>query len=219
MLERPIEDRLREEYLTLLPEIRLVADELETQGNHCLLPIKRKLRAYEQVVVGSRIKECESAIDALQRRQQWKTFDPNRASEYSLTQLKDLAGVQVLVFPRSRLGEVNKALLQRFPNWESDRITLTDPEDKTKRVLAEKYQGFCQASRRVCGEYQIVPMLLGLFWRVEHDVIYKPSPELRGIEPATEMKERIFAVYAALERFETAFDTMVQEGRDRRRHT
>ena len=46
-----------------MPKIRLVAEELEAEIRYCLLPISRRLKHYEQLVVESRIKECESAID------------------------------------------------------------------------------------------------------------------------------------------------------------
>lgn len=62
---RSIEDRLREEYFVLLPEIRRVTEQLEAEVRYHILPILRGLEQYEQVIVKSRIKECESALDAL----------------------------------------------------------------------------------------------------------------------------------------------------------
>ena len=38
MVERTIENRLREEYFKLLPEMRLVVEQLETEIRYCLLP-------------------------------------------------------------------------------------------------------------------------------------------------------------------------------------
>jgi hypothetical protein len=46
--KRTIEDRLREEYFQLLPEIRRVAGRLQTQINYQLLPISNALEPYEQ---------------------------------------------------------------------------------------------------------------------------------------------------------------------------
>ncbi len=57
MAERTVEDRLREEYFELLPAIKRVAEELETEVRHCLLPICSRLDQYEQLVITSRIKE------------------------------------------------------------------------------------------------------------------------------------------------------------------
>jgi ppGpp synthetase/RelA/SpoT-type nucleotidyltranferase len=73
--ERTIEDRLREEYFDLLPDVRRVLYELEADVMHCLVSISIRLDKYEKLVVTSRIKECESALDALRRRQANATFD------------------------------------------------------------------------------------------------------------------------------------------------
>src|SRR5689334_7959731 len=124
MAERTVEDRLREEYFELLPDIRRVAEQLETEVRHCLLPISSGLDQFEQLVITSRIKECESAVDALRRRQEGATFDRGRPEAYTLSSLKDLAGVRVSVFPRSLRNETNKALskLEPFSHWEPDPV-------------------------------------------------------------------------------------------------
>ena len=111
--ERTVEDRLREEYFDLLPDIRRVADELEAEVKHCLVPVSLRLDKYERLVVTSRVKECESALDSLRRRQEGATFDSGRPELYSLDNLKDLAGVRVLVFPRSRLAEADRPEAQK----------------------------------------------------------------------------------------------------------
>jgi ppGpp synthetase/RelA/SpoT-type nucleotidyltranferase len=82
---------LREEYFDLLPHIRRVADELEAEIKHCLIPVSRRLDKYERLVVTSRVKECESALDSLHRRQEGATFDSGRPELYSLDNLNDLA--------------------------------------------------------------------------------------------------------------------------------
>ena len=116
MPERTVEDRLREEYFTLLPDARRVVEELEAVARHCLLPVFGRLDKYERIAVTSRIKDCESAVDALRRRQESATFDPGRAESYTLTALNDLAGVRVLAFPRSRLIEADHDLREHFLN-------------------------------------------------------------------------------------------------------
>ena len=55
MVERTVEDCLREEYFELLPDIRHVADHLETEIRHCVLPIIHKLDKFEQLAVTSRM--------------------------------------------------------------------------------------------------------------------------------------------------------------------
>jgi hypothetical protein len=90
MSERTVEDRLREEYFDLLPQIRRVLVQLEGEIAWQVLPISRKLRPHEQLIVKSRVKQCDSALEALRRRQEGATFDLDRPELYTLTSLKDL---------------------------------------------------------------------------------------------------------------------------------
>ncbi len=206
MASRTVEDRLREEYFDLLPQIRRIAEYIEAVTKYHLLAISRDLRKFEQVVVRSRVKECESAVEALRRRQEGAIFDPDNAGNYTLKTLKDLAGVRVLAFPHQRLEEIDLALQKAFETWTSDPVLGEEGEQ-----LALKYWGHCPASGSIAGEYQIVPMLTGLFWDVEHSAIYKPSPELRGITRSLEMREPTADVLKALRQFEERFETLVQQ--------
>jgi ppGpp synthetase/RelA/SpoT-type nucleotidyltranferase len=211
MVERSVEDRLREEYFDLLPDIPRVAEHLEAKVKYCVLPISRKLDKYEQLMVTSRIKECESAIDALRRRPEaeGRTFDRTHPEKYTLTDLNDLAGVRVLAFPRSRLIEIDQELRQRFSGWEVDPVP---GYDKIDDPLAFKYYGYCEeASRKIRGEYQIVSMLTGLFWEVEHSAIYKPTPRLRGVARSPEMRQRTIEVQTALRAFEEEFEKQIRD--------
>ncbi len=207
MASRTIEDRLREEYFDLLPEIRKVAWHLDTEIRFNTLSILRSLNPYEQLVVKSRVKECESAIKALQRRQEGRIFDPDRPEDYSILNLPDLAGVRVLVFPRDRLIGVESHLHKCFEDWTPDPVL-----DEKGAVLAQKYRGHClETSGRIWAEYQVVPMLIGLFWEVEHSALYKPDPSLRGLAESTEMKRLKTDVELALMRFEAGFESFVRD--------
>lgn len=202
MANRSPEDRLRAEYFDLLPEIRRVTESLEAEVRYHILPVVQKLQPSEQIVIKSRVKECESAVDALRRRQEGSIFDPDQIDKYSLLDLRDLAGVRVLVFPRLRRAEINDALLRQFPGWNRDPFQ-NDPHE----TLGYKYSGMLKpASNRVRCEYQIVSMLLGLFWEVEHAAIYKPSPHLKGAIRGLAMQERTQEVVSALAAFEEEFE-------------
>lgn len=142
-------------------------------------------------------------VDAVRRRQEGATFDNDRPTRYSLTNLNDLAGVRVLVFPRKGLAEVEGALREIFASWTADPVTAEG------RVLALKYHGICEASECVRGEYQIVPMLTGLFWEVEHSAIYKPAPRLKGVIKSLAMQQRKNDVLEALKAFEDQFETLI----------
>lgn len=207
MVERTVEDRLREEYFELLPDIRHVTEYLETEIRHCVLPILRKLDRYEQLNVTSRIKACDSALDALRRHQEGATFNRDRPELYTLTDLNDLAGVRVLAFPRSRLAEIDGELRKQFPDWAADPVPGDDEDDEP---LAFKYCGFSEASTKVKGEFQIVSMLIGLFWEVEHSAIYKPAPQLKSVHRDFEMRERRGDVYQALRAFEETFERLIR---------
>jgi hypothetical protein len=148
--ERTVEDRLREEYFTLLPEIRRVADRLEAEIRYHVLPISGALERHERLAVKCRVKSCESALEKLRARQEGRAFQGDRPEIYTLTSLNDLAGVRVLAFPRGRLAEIDGRLLEVFPSWTSD------PVKDDGEVQALKYYGYCrQASDKVKGEYQI----------------------------------------------------------------
>jgi hypothetical protein len=76
-------------------------------------------------------------------------------------------------------------------------------------VLALKYHGYSSASERIRGEYQIVSMLTGLFWEVEHSAIYKPTPRLRGVARSLAMQQRSKDVSDALKAFEDEFKSLI----------
>ena len=202
---RTIEDRLREEYFDLLPEIRRVAGQLETEIRYKLLSISGKLGGYERLVVSSRVKDCESALRKLRGFQQPAMFDADRPELYTLTTLNDLAGVRVLVFPRRRIGEVDVALRRIF-HWEAD------PIHEDGEVLAFKYRGYSKASRKIKGEYQILSILTGLFWEVEHSAMYKPDARLRGVAKHHGMVARRTEVRQALKAFEDQFESLLSSG-------
>jgi ppGpp synthetase/RelA/SpoT-type nucleotidyltranferase len=84
-----------------------------------------RLDEYERLLVTSRVKECESALDSLRRRQEGATFDSGQPASYSLDSLNDLAGVRVLAFPHSRLKEADRKLRERFPLWTPDPVSAT----------------------------------------------------------------------------------------------
>lgn len=203
MQDRKPEDRLRQEYFDLLPDIRRVLWYLEAEIRYHTREVVQGLRRHEQLLVKSRVKECESAVKTLRDQQEGRTFDPDRLDSYSLSSLPDLAGVRVLVFPNSRLVEVDKALRSHFPMWTSKPVT-----NDSEEALAPKYYGHCEnVSDKVSGEYQIVPMLLGLFWEVEHSAMYK----FREVANSKDMQKQRANVEDALSNFEKEIDRFVRD--------
>lgn len=205
MNPRTIDDRLREEYFFLLPEVRKAKEQLEAEVRFNLVPILRSLNAHERFEVQSRIKECESAINALRRRQEASLFEDDQPEKYSLEQLRDLAGVRILVFPSGLLRRVDKKIRKNFHSWTADHVPGYSEGDD---IQAFKYFGFLSSEDRITCEIQIVPMLTGLFWKVEHEAIYKPKPELKNISRSLEMRERTQEVLNSLKAFEKTFEKL-----------
>ena len=202
---RAIEDRLREEYFQLLPDVRRVAEQLEAEARFHLLSVSRVLKPHERVVVRSRVKDCESALDSLRRRQPGATFDLDHPELYTLTHLNDLAGIRIMAFPRSRLSEIENVMRATFPIWTAD------PVEEHGELTAFTYYGYCKGvSDAIKGEYQIVSMLTGLFWEVEHSAMYKPSPDLKGVARSLAMQERYKDVLNALKAFEEEFEASLR---------
>ncbi|MCG8553798.1 MAG: hypothetical protein MJD61_00695 [Proteobacteria bacterium] len=207
MSARTVEDRLREQYADILPDVRRALTELEARVRYAIMPIALELKArYEQLVIRRRIKDCESAVAALRRRQEGKLFDPESSDDYSLVSLRDLAGLRVLVFPSGRIESVTSALSRVFPDWSEDHV-----RGEAENVIAHKFFGHCQGNDKIICEYQVVPMLVGLFWEVEHAAIYKPDQRLVGVTREPKMREKTQAVLAALTEFEVEFTALVEE--------
>jgi ppGpp synthetase/RelA/SpoT-type nucleotidyltranferase len=202
---RTIDDQLRSEYFDLLPHIRQVADEVETEVRYLLIPTMRGLESHEKIVVKSRVKDCESAIGALHRRPEYLELDDPICAPPSLRALKDLAGIRILAFPRRRVIEIDDALRERFSHWTADPVP---PIPGTANLLALKYHGFCGAHCLVQAEVQLISMLIGLFWEVEHGALFKPGERLRQVEVSQRMQQNYAEVIRALSSFEEKFETI-----------
>lgn len=205
-----VRNQLREEYFSLLPKIRLLAGRVETEIRYHIRDISSDLEPYEQVVVKSRIKDCESAIRKLAGEGNF--FVPGK--EYSLRQLNDLAGVRVLVFPSKRLAQIDEAVRNSGPfrGWERDsHFGLT--------TSGSKYCGLVEeVSPDIRGEYQIVPMLIGSFWEVEHSAMYKPARWAKGADRDEDLKTLRSKIERSLADFEQRFEEFVAENRQSESH-
>lgn len=206
---RTVRDRLRAEYFDLVPGMQRTLVALEADVRHLLLPVMIGLNRYEQMRIVSRLKECESAVDALRRRQEARDFAPERAETYTLTALRDLVGVRVLVFPSSRIEQARSALQPLLADWSDDPVPAIDSSDSP---IALKFYGrSASAATSITAEIQIVSSLIGSFWDVEHAAVYKTSPNLQGVMASPSMSGRYRAVLAALREFENEFERLIHE--------
>lgn len=203
MTHRTVEDCLREEYFILLPEIKRAVHQLHTEIAHLLLEATLRLKHHERINIEARAKECQSAIGALRRREEARQFDEDAPDKYTLTRLPDLAAVRVLVFPRPLLEQVHTTLRSKYADWISDPVETGIPP----RWRAWKYYGRCSTSPSIQAELQVVSMLTGLFWSVEHDAFYKPlDPTLQGAVNKPTVREKAEAVYDAFEALEETLE-------------
>jgi hypothetical protein len=109
-----------------------------------------------------------------------------------------------MAFPGTHLREIAQVVRQEtFPDWTSDPF-------REGEALGLKYFGRVLSGSRVQAEFQIVPLLIGLFWEVEHSAIYKPPSELRGITRLPDMLDKSDAVLQALRAFEEEFSASLR---------
>lgn len=182
---------------------------VETEVAYLLLGATLELNSYERILVRGRIKECESAIASLRRRQEGTVFDQGQTEKYTLTALPDLVAVRVLAFPRRRLEDAERIIRSRIQGWTADPVSSV-----TGQPIALKYHGYWNTADRIRAEIQIVPLLIGLFWEVEHDAIYKPDETLRAAMRADAMKTSTAGVLDALRKFEEQFEYQVDNRDD-----
>ncbi len=73
--------------------------------------------------------------------------------------------------------QASEIVTNRIPEWTSDHVPAEQP---SAPPIALKFHGFWHRDDHFRSEIQIVSLLIGLFWEVEHSAIYKPAPNLRG---------------------------------------
>lgn len=137
--ERTIEDRLREEYFALLPEISRVAERLEAEIRYLMLPISGGLRGMKDWLSNAGLSPARARW-INRRRQETRDFDTNRSEIYTLTSLNDLAGVRVLGFPRNLLAEVDRFITRglRLPDLRSCPSRRRSSGTQVLRLLPSK---------------------------------------------------------------------------------
>ncbi len=203
---RSIEDLLREQYFRLLPKIELANAHVQAQLLTFLLPFRDSMSSYERIEIRHRIKACESAVAALRIRQEGGTFDLDRAGDYSLLNLHDLVGSRILAFPKSLATSINNEFARHSADWNQDHEYSENGE---KLLFMYKYHGTLLKDNEIPVEIQIMPMLAGLFSDVEHDALYKPKEDYKGIARSLEMRIIRSEVLHVLDRFEQAFEAYV----------
>lgn len=194
-------NELRQEYFELKAPMCNEHRRLDSDARCFLKELEYGLKEHERIGIESRIKDCDSAVDSLRRKQPGRDFVDGES--YSLKQLKDLVGLRILAFPASVMEAVNNIVLEKFGDWKADH-------KKHGAMQVYKYYGALGFEKIPC-EIQVVSMLTGKFWDVEHSALYKPSSAFKGaIEANFEIRDLYEEVMNKLAEFETAFEGAIQ---------
>jgi hypothetical protein len=91
---------------------------------------------------------------------------------------------------------------------------IPDPVEEGGELLALKFGGYSEASLKIEGEYQIMPILIGRFWEVEHSAMYKPDARLRGVANHPGMVDRRTEVLQSIKVLEEQFERLLKGAKD-----
>lgn len=205
--EENVKNNLRLENYKLLPQMRELNKILSLELTCTLKDLNLQLNLPERIEVVTRIKECDSAINSLRRRQVGSNGEVEGGSEggfdtdksYSLMSPRDFVGARVLYFPSKLQDRIITKIKDnnKFKDWTSD------PVKDSKTVIAEKYFGKIKNFEIYC-EYQVVSMLIGGFWDVEHSAYYKSGLKISNRNLA--LKDAYNKVMKSLREFEDTFE-------------
>lgn len=216
MKKATTEDRLRQEYFDLLPELIKIQKLIEAKIKWYLKDtIYNLYKKHQQIEIESRVKDCDSAIETLRRRQkQTHRFDENKSDSYTLTALTDLVGLRILVFPPSLIQPVSKVITSKFNAWKPDHTKIDKKVGKKNKkiTICKKYRGIVNRKLDIKCEIQIISMLIGAFWDIEHFVLYKPDPTYKGIKEDLTMRRLNNDVLIKLDEFEATFERLISYG-------
>lgn len=110
-----------------------------------------------------------------------------------------------MVFPAGLITKVNKIITTKFRSWKSDHHKLG------KTILCKKYDGLPSKKLKIRCEIQIISMLTGAFWDIEHFALYKPDPAYKGMKENLTMRRLRDEVLVKLAEFEKSFERLISE--------
>lgn len=202
--------RLRREYDIILPQLKKIESFLVTTVAFQLKSIIFDLHEHERIDIKSRIKTFESSISKLGYTKRGRNHEGSRKSGFpikddkiSLSDITDLVGLRILVFPSHKISIMSNLLVGLYP-WASDENFL----------YGLQYQGKIEENENIGCEIQIVPMLLGHYLEIEHFVLYKPCPLYKRInEDCSEIRQLHKEICDKLTDFEQKFSGFLKEQR------
>ncbi len=193
-----VESRLQLEYLKVASALYKAKEYIEIEIKHTIKTQLLEAVHANKILISSRVKDCNSAITALKKKEEGRVFRDGR--QYSITQLNDLIGLRISVFPLTLLELVQSPLLSYLENnfeqpFQTDHTTIENYD-------IYKYRGIHNQFSEFNCEIQLIPMLISKFWDTEHDVFYKPASP----HDAPPMKEAYDAVIKSLYSFEKTYE-------------
>lgn len=208
-INKDLESNIRKSYHELLPVLKKIESLLVSKVQWYLRSEKFNLKEYERISVESRIKSCDSSLEKLVKKypapgQEGSNIRRyiNTSNDFSLDKLSDLVGIRILVFPSSKILRIQKIISREF-SWK------LDPEFF---AFGSQFQGRLRGCKKIGCEIQIIPMLIGKFWDVEHFVRYKPHPSYRfRIKNDTEINDLSKDIYELLENFQVRFCDLLKK--------
>ena len=179
-----IEKWIQEEYKNLRPALNKLRKKVKKEIRTCLSDFTQSLEPWQRIEIRSRIKECNSAIDSLRKR-----------NFHTLNDLVDLVGIRIVVFPASLAEKVEGVLIDYFKTLVPDHYFYAKNE-----IAFRKYNGLTDDTTKIKCEIQIMPEILYSLVEVEHDFFYKvPDKNLSNENEFHEIVKRLLAYDRALE--------------------
>ena len=146
------------EYSNKIEKFKKIEEKLYFEVCHFLSDDKYNLNEFQHIEITSRIKSYSSAEKKLRNQLELTAHDKS-----SIFDLDDIIGIRISVFPLTLLRNIEKKLDEKFKSWK---------KEKSCHGRYSVYKHRSNYEKANC-EIQLVPMLVGKFWDVEHSVIYK----------------------------------------------
>ncbi|MBU3955132.1 hypothetical protein KJ633_01590 [bacterium] len=124
-------------------------------------------KAFEQIEVVGRIKTFERCIAKLKKAKEANYLD----DEVKLAEITDIIGIRILTFPNKYIEKIIEIIKKDIVGYKISKEDNKEEIDFYKTYITSTLTGF----ENIQVEIQILPYLLGKYWDIEHELIYKPQ--------------------------------------------
>lgn len=174
---------LRSEYDNQINKMNGLLDYYKTEIEYLIRELKLNCKKFEKIEFSSRIKTFESCITKLKKKNEANVL----TEEAKLSEVKDLIGIRMLVFPNDYIEVIKRLIMRKHNKFTIEEID----EDKKKECDFIKFFVYFNIEKfnHILVEIQILPYLLGKYWDIEHSLIYKPQDMYPHKVQKTQLKE------------------------------